>query len=92
MGDLALALHEVERASKKQRTSTESTVQCIDELIEKLTTARHKMQSPALEPDAGQALLEDIMKGLNLHTKIACHQKEIHSSVSKLGKVGASVD
>mmetsp|Transcript_25873 Transcript_25873/g.72461 ORF Transcript_25873/g.72461 Transcript_25873/m.72461 type:complete len:128 (-) Transcript_25873:2720-3103(-) len=86
MSDLQAALKEVERVSKKQRTCTDTTVKCVDELLEALRSTKSQLQADSSNSDA-QLALKSLVNGLNVHTKVASAQKDLYSSVSKLGKV-----
>mmetsp|Transcript_46189 Transcript_46189/g.117937 ORF Transcript_46189/g.117937 Transcript_46189/m.117937 type:complete len:391 (-) Transcript_46189:180-1352(-) len=88
MDGLHAALKEAESSKKKQRTSRHTTEKCIDDLLGRLTQARAALAgSSAGEGVSGEKVMREAAKGVTAHTEVAAATKELHSSVSKLGKI-----
>jgi hypothetical protein len=86
MDGLPSALKEAESARKKQRTSTQSTTHCLDDLLQRLDKARAALAGSTAGID-GQAVVQEAARGLAAHSEVSTATKELHNSVSKLGKV-----
>jgi len=85
MDGLPCALKEAESARKKQRTSTQSTTHCLDDLLQRLDKARAALAGSTAGTD-GQAVVQEAARGLAAHSEVSTATKELHNSVSKLGK------
>ena len=86
---IAAAIKEAERVSKKQKVCATKTSDSLNNLIDELTAAKHRIAAEG----STDAVINDLNKRLGqlntVHT-ISEQTKDLHSTVNKLSKVLAS--
>ena len=84
------AIKEAERVSKKQKVCNTKTNDCLSNLVDELTAAKHRIASEG----SSEAVLRDLNRRLGqlntVHT-ISEQTKDLHSTVNKLSKVSIAV-
>lgn len=87
-GPIESAVADAERVAKKQKTCAASTSKGLDTLLHMLQTAKELVDSTPGDP--APSFLNDLYTQLNdakVVATITNDTKELHSAVSKLGKV-----
>lgn len=87
-GPIESAVVDAERVAKKQRTCAASTSNGLDSLLHMLQAAKKLLDNTSGDPSP--SFLHDLytqLNGTNVVATITSDTKELHSAVSKLGKV-----
>lgn len=89
MSDLDLALKDAERLCKRQKACSAKTSKILNSLLQDLCTTRDLVRTYADPRDARRAVeaLHERVESQTPEDELAHQTKDLHSSISKLGKV-----
>lgn len=88
--NIADALKDADRVCKKQKTCANKTQEQLDYLISSISTTRSRLLNPTESNVKGNALVAELHRQVDncgVVKEISDHTKDLHSAVSKLGKV-----
>ena len=88
MSDIDSALKDAERVCKKQKACAAATSEVLTQLLQELTAAKASLLEHG--PTSAASTLKQLhqhLEGRGLDKQLSDQTKELHSSVSKLGKV-----